>query len=72
MKLPDREPAGGEEEIWTPATITRPNGLANRPLKPLEYFSRKEFEQDAGKGHSPLHIKWSTLAPFVSLNRGVY
>ena len=33
-------PNGGEEGIRTPAALTNPNGLANRPLQPLEYFSR--------------------------------
>ena len=32
---------GGEDGIRTHAAlITNPNGLANRPLQPLEYFSR--------------------------------
>ena len=31
---------GGEEGIRTPAALTNPNGLANHPLQPLEYFSR--------------------------------
>ena len=30
----------GEWGIRTPAPVTRPNDLANRPLQPLEYFSR--------------------------------
>ena len=28
----------GEWGIRTPAPVTRPNDLANRPLQPLEYF----------------------------------
>ena len=31
--------SGGEAGIRTPAPITRTNGLANRPLRPLGYFS---------------------------------
>ena len=30
---------GGEDGIRTHAPVARPNGLANRPLEPLEYFS---------------------------------
>ena len=30
---------GGEDGIRTHAPVTQPNGLANRPLEPLEYFS---------------------------------
>ena len=30
---------GGEGGIWTLAAVTHTNGLANRPLQPLEYFS---------------------------------
>ena len=32
--------SGGVERIRTSAPVTQPNDLANRPLQPLEYFSR--------------------------------
>ena len=32
---------GGEDGIRTHAALANPNDLANRPLQPLEYFSRK-------------------------------
>ena len=31
---------GGEDGIRTHAALANPNDLANRPLQPLEYFSR--------------------------------
>ena len=31
---------GGEGGSRTLAAVTHPNGLANRPLQPLEYFSK--------------------------------
>ena len=31
---------GGKGGIRTPAGLTTPNGLANRPLQPLEYFPK--------------------------------
>ena len=34
---------GGVREIRTPAPVTRSNDLANRPLQPLEYHSKKAY-----------------------------
>ena len=34
---------GGEDGIRTHAALANPNDLANRPLQPLEYFSRLNF-----------------------------
>ena len=34
---------GGEDGIRTHAALANPNDLANRPLQPLEYFSRLEL-----------------------------
>ena len=34
---------GGEGGSRTLAAVTHPNGLANRPLQPLEYFSTNLF-----------------------------
>ena len=34
---------GGEDGIRTHAALANPNDLANRPLQPLEYFSRLFF-----------------------------
>lgn len=38
-----RSQHGGGLGIRTLATVTRPNDLANRPLQPLEYFSRLDL-----------------------------
>ena len=34
---------GGEDGIRTHAALANPNDLANRPLQPLEYFSRLNY-----------------------------
>ena len=34
---------GGEDGIRTHAALANPNDLANRPLQPLEYFSRLDL-----------------------------
>lgn len=39
---------GGAEGIRTPAPVTRSNGLANRPLRPLGYASVALNIQHAG------------------------
>ena len=51
---------GGEDGIRTHAPVTQPNGLANRPLEPLEYFSEQSnlFNFGGGDGirtHVGLH-----------------
>ena len=35
---------GGEDGIRTHAALANPNDLANRPLQPLEYFSRLNID----------------------------
>ena len=40
---------GGERGIRTLAGLTTTNGLANRPLKPLEYLSENMFDYSTQK-----------------------
>ena len=59
---------GGEDGIRTHAALANPNDLANRPLQPLEYFSRYSFVlfrhvQDYGgeggiRTHGPFRSHW--------------
>ena len=39
---------GGKGEIRTRAALTNPNGLANRPLQPLEYFPKFNLAEIVG------------------------
>ena len=67
---------GGEDGIRTHAALANPNDLANRPLQPLEYFSRlnvivfgvlpndnlrSAFGGEGGiRTHGPLRSHWFT------------
>ena len=43
FKRPPNYPDGGADGVRTHAPVTRPNGLADRPLEPLGYCSGDKY-----------------------------
>ena len=79
MRPPNYSP-GGADGVRTHAPVTRPNGLANRPLEPLGYCSSEKYYniifilikyKDDYNGNneisdSSLYIHWSIYCCFYS------